>query len=91
MRTPDGTVTTFNAPGVLYITRQAINPAELITGYVFRPPAIHGFLRTLDGAITQFDPPGGFFTFPTAINPAGAITGPYIDANFVQHGFLRLP
>jgi hypothetical protein len=48
-------------------------------------------MRTPDGAVTDFNAPGALATFPSAINPAGAITGPYIDANFVQHGFLRLP
>jgi hypothetical protein len=46
--------------------------------------------------ITTFDAPGagtGQFqgTFPTAINPARVITGYYLDANFVYHGFLRVP
>jgi hypothetical protein len=43
---------------------------------------------------TTFDVPGAGTgaqqgTFPTSINPEGAITGYYLDASFVQHGFLR--
>jgi hypothetical protein len=55
------------------------------------PIFIKGFLRTPGGASTQFNAPGAVFTDPTAINPAGAIIGVYFDANFVVHGFLRLP
>lgn len=32
-----------------------------------------------------------FGTFPGSINSSGAITGRYIDANRVNHGFLRTP
>ena len=45
---------------------------------------------------TTFDAPGagtaagsGFGTFPTSLNDGGTITGRYIDANNVNHGFLR--
>ena len=46
--------------------------------------------------ITTFDAPGagtssGQGTFGEGINPAGAITGFYLDADFIQHGFLRIP
>jgi hypothetical protein len=47
---------------------------------------------------TTFDAPGagtaagsGFGTFPTSLNDGGTITGRYIDANNVNHGFLRSP
>ena len=46
LRTPDGTVTTFNTPGVGYITPQAINLAGAITGnYSDANGFQHGFLR----------------------------------------------
>ena len=48
--------------------------------------------------VTAFDAPGagktagsGQGTFPESISDAGAITGRYIDANNVNHGFLRSP
>jgi hypothetical protein len=48
--------------------------------------------------IITFDAPGasttagsGQGTFPDSINDGGAITGHYIDANNVNHGFLRSP
>jgi hypothetical protein len=91
LRTPDGNITTYSVPGANSdVQPTAINPAGAVTGY-FCCGLPSAFLRTPDGVITEFNPPGGPFTFPLVINPAGAITGAYYDANFVQHGFLRLP
>jgi hypothetical protein len=90
VRFPDGATTVFDGPDATYTEPLAINPAGAITGY-FCSNACHGFLRTPDGVITAFDPPGSFFTFPTEINAPGAIIGVYLDANGVEHGFLRLP
>src|SRR5215471_2563574 len=81
----------------------AINPSGVITGFFTDNSArCHGFLRAPDGTFTQIDAPdagAGPFpqgTFPSeitpmGINPAGAITGFYVDANSVQHGFVRAP
>jgi hypothetical protein len=41
------------------------------------------------GTFTEFDVPGALDTFPVSINPAGTITGSYLDANFIDHGFVR--
>ncbi len=54
----------------------------------------HGFLRLKRGAITKFDVKGagtgsGQGTIPVSNNPANAISGYYIDANGVNHGFVR--
>ena len=58
----------------------------------------HDFVRTADGKLTTFDAPGagsgsyqgtgcpGCFS---GLNLSGATAGIYIDANSVQHGFLR--
>jgi hypothetical protein len=53
------------------------------------------------GGITEFDAPGAgtgggqgtgcFSDCPVGLNAWGAITGSYVDANYVQHGFLRNP
>ena len=91
LRTPDGTVTTFGVPSALNFEAMAINPAALITGWFFDNSGVHGYLRTLDGAITPFDVPGSFGTFAFEISAPGAVIGGYYDANFVPHGFLRLP
>ena len=79
----------------------AINPAGTITGFFTdNSGTCHGYVRSANGTFTQIDAPdagtgpspqGTFpseFT-PMGINPAGAITGFYVDASFVQHGFVR--
>src|SRR5439155_7939067 len=79
----------------------AINPSGEITGfYTDNSARCHGYVRAANGTFTQIDAPdagtgpapqGTFpseFT-PAGINPAGAITGFYVDANSVQHGFVR--
>ncbi|SRR5713226_5265785 len=93
LRAPDGTFTTFDAPGAVFGTRpSSINPAGAITGsYTDASFGGHGFLRAPDGAFTTFDPPGSAGTIPQSINPAGAITGGYEEASFGVHGFLRAP
>jgi hypothetical protein len=81
----------------------AINPSGVITGFFTDNTArCHGFVRAANGTFTQIDAPDagtGPFpqgTFPSeitpmGINPSGAITGFYVDANSVQHGFVRAP
>jgi hypothetical protein len=60
----------------------------------------HGFIRSPNGAFTQIDAPdagtgpfpqGTFVSeiTPMGINPEGATIGFYVDANSVQHGFVR--
>jgi hypothetical protein len=60
-------------------------------GNYFANNQYHGFLRARNGTFTTFDPKGSTDTEPRAINPAGEIAGYYTDANFIQHGFLRIP
>ena len=51
-------------------------------------------MRSPHGKITTFDAPGagtgaGQGTDAVSITPAGVITGFYLDANSVDHGFVR--
>jgi hypothetical protein len=82
LRVPDGTFTTFDAPGAGTGIGQgtiafSINPAGAITGYYIDGGNVpHGFLRARDGTITTFDAPdagtGAFQgTYAFSINPAG--------------------
>jgi hypothetical protein len=98
LRAPDGTVTTFDpTDDVNGIFVAGINPAGAITGSYFDSNLLfHGFLRAADGTITVIDAPGagsGAGTFQgttiVGINAAGAIVGSYLDANNINHGFLR--
>jgi probable HAF family extracellular repeat protein len=99
VRTPLGTITTFDGPGATcpgssFCTDPVgINLQGAIAGSYCDAVTCHGFLRAPSGAITAFDPPESVFTdFNTGgINLAGAITGTYYDANFLGHGFLRTP
>jgi uncharacterized membrane protein len=92
VRDRDGTLTSFDAPGSVGTSANAINPEGAIAGaYQDASLALHGFVRARDGTFTSFDAPGSAGTFGNAINPAGAITGNYIDASnqFIAHGFVR--
>ena len=60
----------------------------------------HDFVRSPDGKLKTFDVPGagtgsyqgtGCPGCSAGLNQLGAIAGIYIDANSVQHGFLRSP
>jgi hypothetical protein len=93
LRTPDGSLTTFDIPGAVYGTNaEAINPLGAITGFYTDVNFVtHGFLRAPGGAITTFDAPGAVFgTLPSGLNVKGAIIGQSFDANSV-HGFVRVP
>jgi hypothetical protein len=100
VRTSDGTIATFDAPGAGTGTNEGtyvetpdggINPAGEVTGDYCDAITCHGFVRAPDGTITEFDPPGSTFTYGNGINPAGDVTGNYGDANGVVHGFVRDP
>jgi hypothetical protein len=85
-RAPNGTITTFDAPGAVNGTFPSggITPNGTITGsYDDADFTSHGFVRAPGGAITTFDVPGADNgTTPSGINPMGTITGSYTDANF---------
>jgi hypothetical protein len=100
VRAPDGTITTFDAPGAgtgsgLGTYTWAINPAGTTVGVSQDNNGVyHGLLRTADGKITLFDIKGagtgaGQGTQAEGIDPAGVVTGYYTDANNVSHGYVR--
>ncbi|MGD0012737.1 MAG: hypothetical protein ABSE93_29870 [Terriglobia bacterium] len=106
VRSPDGKITEFDVPNAGTDGSQgqgtysvSINTEGAVTGQsVSSDNVTHGFVRAPDGRITEFDVPGAGTdgsqyqgTFAEAINDAGAVTGQYIDANDVQHGFVRIP
>jgi hypothetical protein len=93
LRTPDGTIATFDASGGQGYGTQAtaINNSNAIVGYYADGQSQnHGFLRAPDGTITSFDPPGSSGTFPAAINESGVIAGTYFASGNVD-GFVRIP
>lgn len=107
LRSRDGKITTFDAPtgagsegfGCFVACTLGLNDRGAITGfYLDTNNVYHGFLRKRSGKITIFDAPradttadSSHGTFPVSINDEGAISGYYVDANSVNHGFVRLP
>ena len=105
VRAPDGAITTFDVPGAGTGAFQGtspggINPEGVIAGvYTDANNVNHGFVLAPDGTFSTFDVPGagtGTFqgTLPSGflgINAKGTITGAYVDANNVNHGFVRAP
>jgi hypothetical protein len=102
LRDRDGDITTLNVKGAGSggTIGGDINPKGEIAGYYVDANSVaHGFLRTPSGKIVVFDAPGvgtapGQGTYPSfcdALTPEGAITGVYLDANNVNHGFVRAP
>jgi hypothetical protein len=107
LRSPGGDeFVTFDAPGAgttegsgFGTFPESINKAGAITGhYIDSHNVNHGFLRSTGGKFITFEAPGagatagsGSGTFSNDIDDAEAITGRYIDANNLNHGFLRNP
>ena len=106
LRSPFGTLTTFDVPdagpqgiGCYSDCAIGLNDWGAITGsYPDANNVYHGFLRSPDGRITSFDAPNADRTpgddngtYPYSINDAGVIMGSYQDSNNVFHGFVLLP
>jgi hypothetical protein len=101
VRAANGTITSFDPPGSIHtdLNTLGINSAGTISVlYADANGVGHGAVRAADGTITPFDAPGagtvpfaGQGTVPESINVVGTITGNSIDANGVNHGFLRAP
>jgi hypothetical protein len=105
LRSPQGVITTFDAPGASttgYGTFGiSLNVEGVMAGYYTNSDLNYGgLIRTPDGkfqtyrapkACTTGDPVGCEGTGFAAINALGAIAGGYVDNNFVQHALLRRP
>ena len=100
VRAPDGTITTFDAPGAgtgpfQGTDASGINPVGTVTSFfIDTSDVFHGYVRAKDGTFKLFDVTGagtGPFqgTEPFGLNSPGDIVGSYVDANGVNHGFLR--
>lgn len=100
VRTVNGTLTSFDAPGAgtgfdegtLAVSISATGQVAGV--YVDASGVSHGFVRSAEGNITTFDAPGAGTayhqgTYALSIDAAGEIAGTYSDAGNVAHGFLR--
>ncbi len=100
LRSPGGSITTFDAPGAgtgpgqgTFITfADGINPEGAIAGaYADAEGVFHGFVRAPDGTFTTFDPTGSVFTNNSGITPNGTVTSYYLVASGVSRGYVRSP
>src|SRR3954464_4706289 len=95
LRTPDGTVTKFDAvAGTRRTVPTGINDDNAVTGNYTDPDTsfARGFMRDRAGNVVTFDAFGGTGqTFPSAINNKGEVTGFYIDGSGNTFGFVRSP
>jgi hypothetical protein len=100
LRTSDGRITVFEAPGAgslgtVVAYGSSINAARTITGWYYDSMTVmHGFVRASGGKITRFDAPGAGKgpqqgTMGASITPTGMILLDDSDKNSVSHGFLR--
>ena len=103
VRTPDGKITAFDAPGADTTPNDfngtfpnSINDAGVITGFYYDVNGVsHGFVRSPEGSFTTFevtfDGVPSSSTTPIALNLEGAVVGYASDQNGLFHGFLRRP
>ena len=106
VRNPNGTFTTFDAPGAGIVSFDSngtfpmgINLLGTVAGYYNDSNLVsHCFIRTPDGKITTFDVPGADLnpadqlgSIVTGINVLGTVSGYYFDSSSLSHGFLRTP
>ncbi len=104
LRTAEGRITTFDAPGAGTDGRQgqgtighSINPQGEISGAVIDGNDIyHGFVRTHDGKFKTYDAPGagstpgsGEGTNGWQHNSRGLTAGTWWDSYFGSHGYVR--
>jgi len=100
VRYPNGSFTTFDAPGAgtgafqgtvaCYLNLEG----ETAGFYIDGNNVFHGFVRSPFGKFTSFDPPGSVGTFcfnANGLNNWGAVTGYYVDATNTYRGFVRQP
>jgi len=94
VRSADGVITEFDAPGLSNTEALAMNGSGQIAGYGLHDFSIRGeylgFLRQPNGSISGFQPPGALATFPSGINDGGEIAGWYYTGNNVYHSFIAM-
>jgi len=101
IRYPNGSFTTYDAPGAGTGAYQGTYPCEInlegeTAGVIYDGNNVaHGFVRSPSGKFTSFDPPGSVNTYPCSqadsLNDWGAVTGYYLDATNTYHSFVRWP
>lgn len=100
LRSPNGSITSFDAPGAgaelgqgtLVVFVDGINPEGAIAaGFVDPGGVVHPAIRNPDGTFTEFDISGSAFTDNSGITPNGTVASFFIDAMNVAHSYVRDP
>ena len=103
LRAGNGTFSSFDTPQLgAFGGAASINSSGAVAGNVQNSvctpdfvctTTVISFLRSASGKISSVNDPQAQHgtTAVIGINPAGAMIGTYLDANNVQHGFLRKP
>jgi len=90
IRSADGTLTKFDAPGALETFPASINADGDVAGsYSDGHQNGHGFVRSADGAFTSFDAVQDSATTAECIDDSGNVYGVWYDGSDVAHGFIR--
>ena len=100
IRSTNGTITTFDAPGAGTASGQgtyswSINSSGAVTAVVVDSFGLqHGYLRYANGSFRVFEVPGagknpGQGTIPQGIDSKGIIVGSFLDPDGLNNGFWR--
>lgn len=97
VRTPDGSITTFDVPGAgmgpgqgtFLVFNDGISLSGAVVGGYGDANGFKDFIRTPDGAFTTFDPDGSTFPDTAGINSQGVTMGFYAGDSGSYHGFVR--
>ncbi|MEI9932246.1 MAG: hypothetical protein WDM89_17310 [Rhizomicrobium sp.] len=91
LRTPDGSITTFQVTGTNNIGVGGMNSSNVITGWANNNGGLaEGFVRAADGTITTFQVSGAENTSASSINDSGIAVGFFGDGHG-EYGFVRTP
>jgi uncharacterized membrane protein len=77
-------------PGSVQSVATGINVSEKVSGYFSDANGTRGFIYN-KGKITAFSVPQGTSTLAESINDLGQVAGSFMDANSVDHVFIRQP
>ena len=89
VRSTEGVITEFDAPGLINTMVSGINSSGQIVGHgIYNSIEYLGFLRAPGGGINGFRAPSAIVTYPTGINDSGEIAGFYYTGDYVYHGFI---
>lgn len=92
VRSTQGVITEFDAPGLTDTQVYGINSSGQVVGNGLRLSNTHGehlgFLRDPSGTFSGIQAPDALVTFPMGIADSGEIAGSYYTSGYVNHTFI---